>query len=40
MSDVDCPICLTISWNKMVSNENEYTRADNCDYITKKDVKC
>ena len=35
-----CPICLTISCNKMVSNENEYTRTDNSDYITKKDVKC
>ena len=23
-----------------ISNENEYTRADNSDYITKKDVKC
>ena len=40
MSDVHCPICLTISCNKTVSNENEYTRADNSDYITKKDVKC
>ena len=40
MSDVHCPICLTISCNKTVSNEIEYTRADNSDYVTKKDVKC
>ena len=40
MSDVHCPICLTISCNKTVSNENEYIQADNSDYITKKDVKC
>ena len=40
MSDVHCPICLTISCNKTVSNENEYIRADNSDYIIKKDVKC
>ena len=36
MSDVHCPICLTISCKKAVSNENEYIRADNSDYITKK----
>ena len=40
MSDLHCPICLTISCNKTVSNENEYIRADNSDYITTKDVKC
>ena len=39
MSRVHCPICITISCNKTVSNENEYTRADNSDYITKKDVQ-
>ena len=39
-SDVHCPICLTVSYNKMVSNENEYIRADNSDYITQKYVKC
>ena len=33
-------LCLTISCNKTVSNENEYIRADNNDYITRKDVKC
>ena len=40
MSDVHCPICLTISCNKTASIENEYIRADNSDYIIKKDVKC
>ena len=38
MSDVHCPICLTISCKKTVSNENEYIHGDNSDYITKKDV--
>ena len=38
MSDVHCLICLTISCNNTVSNENE--RADDNDYITKNDVKC
>ena len=48
MLSVDVNVCrmctvlyvLTISCNKTVSNEIEYTRADNSDYITKKDVKC
>ena len=40
MFDVHCPICLTIACNKTVSNENEYIRAHNRDYITKKVVKC
>ena len=39
MSNVHCPICLTISCNKTVSDENQYIRADNCDYIAKTDVK-
>ena len=38
MFDVHCPICLTISCNKTVSNENIH--ADNSDYNTKKDFKC
>ena len=40
MSDVHCPICLTISYKKAVSNENEYIGADNSDYIAKKYVTC
>ena len=28
MSNLHCPICLTISCNKTVSNENQYIRAD------------
>ena len=38
MSDVHCPICLTISCKKTVSNDTESIRADYSDYITKKDV--
>ena len=33
-------LCLTMSCNKTVSNENKYIHSDNSDYITKKDVKC
>ena len=37
---LSCPICINSSCNKTVSNENEYIRADNSDYINKKYVKC
>ena len=40
MSDVQCPICQSVSCNKTVSNENELIHVDNKDYIMKENGLC